>query len=190
MPRIARDSEAVVHAGIPGDWQWQLEFEPPERLHFALQTAGEDQHWIIDGGSSSAVLAGSVVTHEPLATSDVLSIVRFLAVVQLGALLDPERFATRALAPDEASGGDPRVLAVRTLQQPEMHYRLHFDDELRLVLVEGPLAIPAIGGGAVRVRFSDFRIVDDRLLPFAADYEHAGEPLLEERVVRQRAFPR
>ena len=69
-----------------------------------------------------------------------------------------------------------------------MHYRLHFDEQLRLVLAEGPLSIPAIGGGVVRVRFSDFRSVDDRLLPFAARYESDGNPLLEERIVRQRAF--
>jgi hypothetical protein len=186
--RLERDSEAVVHVGIPGSWEWRLELAPPARMHFALRTAGEDQHWVSDGENASVILGNTVVSQGPLASSEALSIVRFLAVIQLDALLDPAWFVTREVGAEGAGGDDRRVLAVRGVQEPVAHYRLHFDDRLRLVLAEGPLAIPAIGSGSVRIHFSDFRRVEGYLLSFAARYEQEGALLLEESVVRQRAF--
>ncbi len=189
IERIERSSEGLVHVGLPGRWQWRLVFEPPERMRFTLVTAGEDQDWVTDGRTASTLLGSTVVSSEPLADSQELSAVRWVAAVHLDALRDPAIFRTRELPPEDVPEGRFAALEGTTTDAPAMRYRLVFDRQLRLVEAEGPLSIPAVGSGRVHAVFSDFRWVDGRRLPFEVRYRLDETPLLEEHVVEQHVSP-
>jgi hypothetical protein len=186
ISRIERASEATVYQGVPGRWRWRIAFEPPETMHFTLETSGEEQHWITDGRTASTRLGEQLVSTEPLPGSEAFTIVRWAAVLHLDALRDVGRFSVRELPSHELPEGRESGLEAETLAEPKARYRLFFDSALRLVEVDGPLSIPVVGSGTAHARFSDFRRAGDRLLPFHAIYTLDGEPLLEERIVELR----
>ena len=189
IERIERSADGIVHVGLPGRWRWRLVFQPPERMRFTLITAGEDQQWVTDGRTASTLLGSTVVSSEPLADSEALSIVRWVAVVHLDALRDPALFRTRELAHEELPEGRAAGLLVETVTGPALGYRLLFDRQLRLVEVFGPLTVPAIASGRVHAELSDFRQVDGRWLPFRVRYGLDGTPFLEEQVTEQHVLP-
>lgn len=182
LGRVARTSEVDLYVGMPGRWRWRLTLDGGDAMGFALIADGEEQRWTTDGEILTTWLGDAVLLREPLAGSDAESIARFAAVMYLDALGDPRRFGWRPVA----AGGDGApgtAIEAWPVADPAVRYRLGFDRAGRLVAMDGPLALPAIGGGEVSVAFSDFRDVDGFALPFAARYRIGDSPFLDERVV-------
>lgn len=182
LPRFSRASQLEVYAGYPGAWEWELEFEVPERLHLTLVTAAESHTLVSDGEWVQSYVGGAQVSREPAHGSGLAALVSFVALSNLDALADPDRAAWQALSAAELPAGAAHGLRARLPATSDASFELGFDAALRLVSLVGPVSIPGIGDGVLEARFEDFRRVERLWLPFAIHYRFRGAPLCDERV--------
>lgn len=176
-----READVRVYYGIPGLWRWQMAWAPPLRFRLSILTAGDDQHYVVDGEQVRSFVGDTLVTRGAAAGSGFETCARWMSLLSLDVLADASRVAWRAL-PRELLPDDARhAIAARFLDAPE-ETLLFFDGDWRLVRAEGAIAIPGVGRGAVRARFGDFRDVAGYVVPFSSRYDWNGEPFFDERV--------
>lgn len=171
-----------MYQAIPGDWRWEMAYRVPDLYRWTIHTYGEDEVYTYDGDASRAFVGGRPVAIERATAASVRTHARWMAVTALDVLVERGDVRWSELRRDELPPGAARGLRARYVDGAE-DYLLLFDEALRLVAAEGPLAIPPLGSGRLRASYSDFRPVRGYELPFAGRYTFHGEPLFDERVL-------
>jgi hypothetical protein len=177
---IVREVEAQVARGVPGTWRWRSVFRVPDLYAWTIYTAAEPNHVLFDGATVRTYVGDRLVATEAAATAALPTHARFTAVMSLDALLLPG-VRVVPLAPGELPAG--AVSGLVALFADGSRYRLGFDAALRLVSLDGPVALPPVGTGLLEARFSDFRRVRGLLLSHATAYVFGGRPLATERTL-------
>jgi len=176
---LVREAEADVKLAFPGTWPYRTAFLAPDAYAWVIYTLAQPDSYLFDGTTTRAFVGTDLVSVDASPTAALRTHARFTAVASLDALLLPgARVAALATAdlPDGAATG----LAV-ALADDGARYRLGFDAKDRLVVVEGPLALPPLGAGTVTARYDDFRRARGFVLPFHTAYAFAGRPIADER---------
>lgn len=182
LASLSRESELRVYYGFPGLWRWRYAFTGPDGYRLTLLTRGEAQHYLYDGETVRGFIGSSQVTTEPGDASCVRNHGRWLALIGLDMLADPQRFSIEELPLGSLPAGATRGVRARCLVSGAT-FDLGFDAELRLIAAEGPIELPGLGEGRIRARFEDFREVGGYRLPFVAHYEFHDQPFFDEHVV-------
>jgi hypothetical protein len=178
---IVREVETDVRAGVPGTWTWRTVFRVPDLYAWTVYTVAEPNHVIFDGSTVRTYVADRVVATETGTTSPLRTHARLTAVMYLDALLLPGVAVAPLASGDVPAGAASGVEAV--FGDDGSRYRLGFDRNMQLVALDGPLALPPIGTGSMRMRFSDFRRVERWILPYMTAYTFRDVPIATERTV-------
>ncbi len=176
-----RDVEATVHAGFPGVWRWRTAFAAPERYAWAVETNVGFNHYLFDGTTGRIFVGERLVATEAAAATALRSHARFTAVAHLDVLRLPAVTVT-PLAPSDVPAGAAAGLAV-VYPDTGDRYTLGLDADARVVVAEGPVALPPYGGGRLVAAFDDFRPVRGFVLPHRTTYTFRAAPLADERAL-------
>lgn len=152
----------------------------PDRYAWTIYTMDQPDHYVFDGGTTSSFIGGRLLGRERGATP-LRSHARFAAVQDLDTLLLPG-VSVAPLAPADRPAGTAAAVAV-TFADDGARYRVGFDDDGRLVVVEGPLELPPFGHGVVEARVTEFRTMGGMTLPARVTYRLAGETFADERTL-------
>lgn len=181
LPALARSVEATVLSEYPGTWRSLLVFQRPQRLAWTIETAADPNHYLFDGEAVYAWVGSAHVATDTDPSAPLRSYARFTAVMLLDVLEQPgvelEEVMPAALPPGIARG-----LVVRFVDDGA-RFTLGFDDDARLVRVEGPLEVPTVGRGEVVAELSDFVRVGGWTLPRRIRYRLGDRVLLDERAL-------
>jgi hypothetical protein len=178
---VIRAAEADVEAGFPGAWQWQTAFLAPDRYAWSIVTATGVDHYLFDGSTVRAFIAGRQVATDTAPGAPLRTQARFVAVTNLDTVAGAA--AVTALPRDELPPGVAAGLAVE-LRDDGARYRLGFDDRGLLVWATGPVDMSQIGSGELTARYDDFRRIGGLWLPFRTTYELGSRRLAVERTLR------
>lgn len=170
-------SRARVYAGVPGMWDITRVFLIPEYYAFTIVTAADPIIEIFDGKTGRTFVGSAEVSRDASAQPVLRSHARWTAVVNLSGL---EGAAVAPLAHTELPPEVREGLSVRFADGTT--YRLGFDAQTLLVWAQGPLDLAPFGGGEVTARFTDYRWLGGRRLPFATSYDLAGVRIVDESV--------
>jgi hypothetical protein len=173
-------AETEVYSGAPGHWQWTRAFAAPDRYAWVLTTSGEPHHHLFDGNTVRTFVGSGLVGTDGTPGAPLRSHAHWAAVTNLdgltapGVRIDPWHDAS---LPDGATDGLAVTLGDGT------HYALAFDEHALLVWARGPLDLSPIAKDEITARFSDYRQIAGRTLPFRISYTTGGKLLADERVV-------
>ena len=170
-----------MRRGFPGVWQWRTAYLLPDRYAMTIQGAQESFHYLFDGTAVRAFVDDRLVGRDAGSSAPLITHARFTAVTNLDALRLP-RYQVAPLPPAELGTGVREGLAV-VAADTGVRYRLGFDEDDLLVWATGPLDLDPLGHGEVTARYSDFRHVGGRLLPFKTSYALGDVPLIDEQAV-------
>lgn len=182
LTTLSRESSADVYAGLPGTWSWRFDYGVPDRLRWTIETYGEEQSIAYDGARVRYFLGSAALPEVPTALGDFASIVRWTSVTTLDALARDPHARLRELAPTERPAGAAGALEVT--DDDGAQYVLAFDDADRLIAAEGPIAVPTVASGLMRVTYSDFIDTGGYVLPRICSYTIDGRPFFREQVLR------
>ena len=186
LETVVRDVEADVRAGFRATWRWRTVFMLPDRYAWTIVTADEPYHYLFDGTTVRAFIGPHEVSSDTDPAAPLRSHARFTAVTNLDALRLPG-VTLASLAATELPPGSVEGMAV--VLADGARYRLGFDAQARLVFAAGPIALPPLASGELRMRYADFRRSGGRLLPFAVSYtlvdpgSGVEQPIADERTL-------
>jgi hypothetical protein len=179
---IARAAAADVQAPFAaGRWTWRTLFQQPDRYAWSIDTLGEPNHYFFDGDVTRLFIGHREISAGTGWNPPLRSIARYVAVVNLDALLLPAAqvapLPSAELPPSVADG------LLVTFADDGARYRIGFDARTLLVWVAGPVALPPLGEGELVARYADFRPAHGLTLPFRTTYTFRGDALAEERTL-------
>ena len=152
----------------------------PDRYAWTIYTTDQPDYYVFDAGITSSFIGGRLLSRERGPTP-LRSHARFAAVQDLDTLLLPGVTLT-PLAPADRPAGTA-VGATAVFADDGARYRLGFDDEGQLVVVEGPLELPPFGNGVVEARVTEFRRMGGMTLPARVAYRMGDQPFADERTL-------
>jgi hypothetical protein len=177
---VIREVEVDVMVAFPGRWRARTAFMVPDRYALTVFTTGEPDHYLYDGRAAHTFIGTREISVDTEAGAPLASQARFIAVVNLDALLAPG--VELAPLPDAELPADATSGLVIGFRDGA-RYRLGFDRRGLVVWAAGPLDLPPIGRGEVSARYDDFRRVGGLLVPFRTEYRLGTRRLAEERVL-------
>lgn len=171
--------DAEVVAGMPGTWEWEVDYRAPDSFRWTLGTHGEEQSLLFDGRDSRQQL-GSVTLPPVPADDAVRSLADWFAFTSLDFLQDPRVSWSEIDAADLPEGAASGLVA--RCAPSGGRFELFFDERYLLVRARGHVALVPIGAGQLDADFSDYREVGGYRLPFAGEYRLEGHDLMREAV--------
>ena len=173
-------AEARVYAGVPGRWRFARAYLAPGRYAWRIDTAGEPDSYLFDGQVVRSFVGAAEVASDAAPTAPLRSHARWTGVMLLDGL-DAPGVAVAELPAAALPAGAREGLQVRFTDGAT--YRLGFDDDAQLVVIEGPLDLWPLGSGPATVRYADPRPAGSVRLPSRATY-FAGDRRLADETIR------
>ncbi|MBX3023539.1 hypothetical protein KF840_01375 [bacterium] len=176
---VVLDAAARVYSGAPGRWRYARVYLSPGLYAWRIETAGEPDTYIFDGGAVRAYIGAAATSVDASPTAPLRSHARWTAVSLLDGLTAPD-VSVAELPADEVPAGAREGLRVTFADGGT--YRLGFDRRALLTSIDGPLDLSPLASGPASARYDDPRRVGGVTLPFRATYFAGGQRVAEEAI--------